>query len=64
MFALEPDFSKTLQPMTKTNGKDLKALSSAEFFKAKAVDAFCQTAARKLRKAKTEITINKKGVLV
>lgn len=64
LFALDHDISTLLHPVTKADGTDLTAQSLTEFINAQAADEICQTAAKKLRKAGTDITINKERVLV
>lgn len=64
LVAVEPDVSTTLQPVSQADRKDLTAPSLAEVVKAQAANVFCQAAAKELGKAGTEITVNKKRVLV
>lgn len=62
--ALEPDFSTPLQTGPKPAKIDLTAPSLAELINAKTADAFCQSAAKDLKRVCTEITFNKDGVHV
>lgn len=57
MFALSPSFSTSQQPLTQIDRIDLAALLLVGLIKAQAANMFCQSAARKLKKAGTEATV-------
>lgn len=63
-FALEHDFSTTLQLVTQANGTDLAGPSLAESINAHAANAISQTAAKELYKTGTGTTITKNKALV